>query len=165
MGLLKTFTKFLIAFAFLASLAVTVRAENYTIPVDNNGFPPSDVNLAGVDVIDATGTRAYGITTPGVLYWVYFSSTNASLVVTTRDSDTLNTSSHANLTLKIAATGGTTAGTMVTLSPPVIFRNGMSVLLSEAVLGTGRVSFGFRRRNIGNMPGKDVAVSATSASD
>lgn len=168
-SLLKTILKVLfgLSLAFLSSHAM---AENYRIPTDADGRIPGDTNMVGADVIDSTGTAGnYGITEPVVLYGVCTSSIATTAYATFRDSATLNSTSDVKMVFY--PNGITVAGNVqtlcTTLPAPVIFRNGMSVTLSAAAGGgpNTRWMFIYRRRLTGNVSGRDVAPTATSASD
>ena len=161
----------MVAFGILAFLASPTRAEYYTIGVDANGEYPGSVDLVGADVIDATSTVNYGLTTPVILYGVVVSSDAATNFATLRDTDTLNTTSNIKMTLYPNNSGGTSlasATSVLMLPAPVIFRNGISITLNAAPAGSsgtlsiGRWHFIVRRRNIGNARGQDVAFSDTA---
>lgn len=159
--ILKLF-KALAILGFLGIIAGIAKADNYMVPRDAQGITPGDVKLVGVEVIDSTGIRAYGVTVPSVLYWINTSSTPV-LQIILRDTDTLNTSSHSNLMVQLPPTQGTNRLTI--FDPPIIFNNGMCIQQDVVGLTGGRTSYGFRRRVLGNLPGRALAVTATSASD
>lgn len=157
---MKNIQKVLGMMGLVLALGVVAYAANYVIPQSLNGNAPGDANLLGVDVIDSTGTRTYGLTAPCYLHWVLVSSDTASNYASIRDTDTLNTSSDIKLTVTTAA-NVSGAPALITFNPPVIFRNGMSINLALAT--TGRWMFGYRRRldaKIGADP-----TQGTSASD
>jgi len=165
---LKALLKVFAVAAFITLVTKPLMAEQYIIPQDSVGQIPGDISLVGVDVIDATGTRNYGITSPVILYGVCVSSDVVTNYAQLRDTDTLNSTSDIAMTVFPDGQSTNAAQTLCTRLPaPVIFRNGLSITLGNAVGSTtkGRWQFFVRRRLIGNARGTDTSFSATSASD
>lgn len=159
---LKTLLKSVAVLGLFLVLGSWAQAANYAIPPDLNGNKPGDANLVGVDVIDSTGTQNYGLLAPCYLHWVLVSSATPAEVAVLRDTDTFNSTSDIKLTLTTpTSSNGTLVPTLLTLNPPALFRNGLSIKLSQAA--QGRWMFGVRRRIDADISA-DPAVG-TSASD
>lgn len=157
----RLFKAVLLVLAF-AVVPRFVMAEAYIIPQDSDGRIPGNANQVGCDVIDATSTINYGLTTPVALYWIMTSSDVAGNYATLRDTDTLNTTSNVKMLAYANGTGGTSVYAASTLMPfpvPVIFRNGISIKLNQAPLTGGRWHFCVGRRSIGNARGLDTSFA------
>src|SRR3990167_10013138 len=74
-------------------------AENYHIPVDNDGNVPSSIDLVGADVFVATGTAVFGTTRAVTLYGYSISSDTWNNFATLRDTLNINTTDFIKMTL------------------------------------------------------------------
>lgn len=162
--------KLFLAISLSFSLTGVLCAENWTIPVDDYGHVPADINLVGIDVLDSTGTSVFGSTTPCLLYGVIVTSDVAGNYITLRDSNTLNSTSDIKMVLNpftiittsnTALTGGQVLFmTQQTFPAPIIFRNGLSANLNLTPTAGGRWHLMIRPRILNSTPGRETAYPA-----
>lgn len=133
---MNRYIRAMLSLACVAFMSFPAGAENYVIPIDNQGATPNDIDLVGVDVFVDTGLAAIGSTTPMVLYGYSVSSDAVTNFAMLRDSNTLNTTSNIKLTLYPDAYSSSGAQTVTAKLPqPILFRNGLSINLNAVVTG------------------------------
>lgn len=164
---MKNLLKAVLPLIALVFMAYSINAEDFTIPVDNQGHVPAHIDLIGADVFVATGTAVFGTTRPVTLYGYSVSSDTLSNFATLRDTLNINATDFIKLTLFKDASCyndyqlNFASGTLLTchskLPVPVIFRNGISINLNANVQGVdvdgtsrGRWMFYFRYNDIGS---------------